>query len=468
MSHTATQASPAGGTAAAGISHPATGLPVRPAPLSQLSELAQPRYPAVTALATSLAAPLPPAPGTSLSAGGAPPPPYVQQIAMQAAQQAAQQAISQVLAQYPQSITAAGPAPPSLPGTFATLPPNLGPPPPQGSAYPPSIGTSLHTPYATLPQAATTLSWVYQPPTATPQQVLAMQSSLATQPAAAPHVPASLPPLAPSTGSLFSGSISSIPTKFATAAAAGEFIELLHALEEDSGDEPLIFVQVGEGHQLSLPRKQRRKVISAFHEWVRCFGVYSHHLCAHQPLSGPDLLAYLYLIATCQVEFNFSACLAYDVAFRRKASTFRLTGQIDPQIYAKAFTGVGKAKARAWCDTCLVSHHTTADCPLFFIKEGQPRRPGQPWLAPRRHPALPSSKEICLNYNRGRCSKDDCPRRHVCLLPGGEGGGAPSLALPRPQVLTEEALGSSSPRHPPPYAHPLPTHTHYSLNSASA
>ena len=132
VSHTATQASPAGGTTAVGTSHPATGLPVPPAPHSQLSQLAQPGYPVATALATSLAAPLPPVPGTSLSAGGAPPPPYVQQIAMQAAQQA----ICQVLAQYPQAITAAGPAPPSLPGTFATLAPNLGPPPPQGPAYP--------------------------------------------------------------------------------------------------------------------------------------------------------------------------------------------------------------------------------------------------------------------------------------------------------------------------------------------
>ena len=77
-----------------------------------------------------------------------------------------------------------------------------------------------------------------------------LQSSLATQPPAAPHAPTSLPPLTP-----FSGSIPTIPTKFATAAAAGEFIELLHALEADGGDEPPIFVQVGEDHQLSLPRK---------------------------------------------------------------------------------------------------------------------------------------------------------------------------------------------------------------------
>ena len=109
-----------------------------------------------------------------------------------------------------------------------------------------------------------------------------------------------------------------------------------------------------------------------------------------------------------------------DVAFRRKASTFRLItwGQIDPQIYAKAFTGVGKAKARAWCDTCLVSHHTTADCPIFY-QGGPAKKARAAVVGPKRDTQhSPSSKDICLNYNRGRCSKDDCPRRHACLLLG--------------------------------------------------
>ena len=42
-------------------------------------------------------------------------------------------------------------------------------------------------------------------------------------------------------------------------------------------------------------------------------------------IRGPDLLAYLYLMATCQVEYHFSACLAYDMAFRKKASKFHLS-----------------------------------------------------------------------------------------------------------------------------------------------
>ena len=284
LSHTTTQVSPAGVTAAASTSYPRPGCRFPQCPShSWLSPGTLWRRPSPP---LSLPRPAPGTSLTSLSAGGAPPPPYVQQISMQAAQQAAQQAISQVLAQYPQAITAAGPAPPSLPGTFATLPPNLGPPPPQGPAYPPPSGDLCpNTPRPLRNSSAGCHHPLLGLPAPHCNPAAGARNAVLTGHTAAPHAPASLPPLAP-----FSGSIPFIPTKFATAAAAGEFIELLHALEAVSGDEPPIFMQVGEGHQLSLPSKPRRKVISAFHEWARCFCVYSHHLSAHQPLRGPDLL----------------------------------------------------------------------------------------------------------------------------------------------------------------------------------
>ena len=90
--------------------------------------------------------------------------------------------------------------------------------------------------------------------------------------------------------------------------------------------------------------------------------VYAHHLTSHQPQRSTDLFAYLYIVSTCHAEF--SACMAYDITFRRKAARFRLTtwGQIYPQLYTKAFTEAGKARPRAWCDHCLTF---SSDCPLF-------------------------------------------------------------------------------------------------------
>ena len=114
--------------------------------------------------------------------------------------------------------------------------------------------------------------------------------------------------------------------------------------------------------------------------------------------------------------FALSACLAYDVAFRRKAHRFRLAswGHIDPELYAKAFTGPGRAKPQATCDLCLSATHSNSQC--RFYSGGPVKRPR---AGPKQSaPASTVAKEICLNYNRGKCSRTDCHRRHVCLLSG--------------------------------------------------
>ena len=130
-------------------------------------------------------------------------------------------------------------------------------------------------PTTTTIPAATTATWVYQPPAASAQAIAAMQSSLAAQAAAICLPRPSSPQFAP-----LSGTIPSIPAKFTAAAAAGEFVELLHAIDAEGGEEPPLVVQVGEDQHLSLPRRHKRRVVSTFGEWSRCFAVYASTLCA--------------------------------------------------------------------------------------------------------------------------------------------------------------------------------------------
>ena len=61
------------------------------------------------------------------------------------------------------------------------------------------------------------------------------------------------------------------------------------------------------------------------------------------------MLAYLHVIASEHEEFQFTACMAYNVAFRKMAANFRLSswGHIDSQVYSKVFTGASKAKPGA-------------------------------------------------------------------------------------------------------------------------
>ena len=124
----------------------------------------------------------------------------------------------------------------------------------------------------------------------------------------------------------------------------------------------------------------------------------------------------LYLIATCQAEFSFQTCLAYDVAFRKKASRFHLSAwvQIDPQLYAKAFTSAGKAKPRAWCSHCLAHTHSSPRLPSCrgSAKWARAARAG-----PKKAPTALSGS-ICRDYNRGRCTRSPCAYYHVCNTPG--------------------------------------------------
>ena len=75
-------------------------------------------------------------------------------------------------------------------------------------------------------------------------------------------------------------SIPPLPSKFVSAAAVGEFIELLHYIDLGSGEEPPLRVHLADDHQLSLSRRPRKRNISAFEEWVACFIVYANTFCA--------------------------------------------------------------------------------------------------------------------------------------------------------------------------------------------
>ena len=96
----------------------------------------------------------------------------------------------------------------------------------------------------------------------------------------------------------------------------------MHALDLEGTEETPLRIELGDDYRLTLPRKPRKRQVSSFPEWARCFGVYAHYLTSHQPLRSTDLFAYMYIIATCHAEYTFSACMAYDVAFRRWKPAF--------------------------------------------------------------------------------------------------------------------------------------------------
>ena len=180
-------------------------------------------------------------------------------------------------------------------------------------------------------------------------------------------------------------------------------------------------VHLADDQQLALSWKPRKRPISSFEEWVKCFTVYANTLCTHQPTRGSGMLGYLFVIASSLQEFSLPA---YDVAFRRKAALLKLSpwGHIDPLLYSHTLTVPGKAKANATCPLCLGVGHSAPECYLYT--DGPARKVQGTPAGPQR-PA-PSHQQICINW---RCLRNNCPRRHVCSVRGC-GGPHASLRCP--------------------------------------
>ena len=170
-------------------------------------------------------------------------------------------------------------------------------------------------------------------------------------------------------------------------------------------------------------------------------------MSSHQPQRLTDLMAYLYLIATCHAEYNLSACMAYDVAFRRKAARFRLAswGEIDPQLYTlRPSQGLAKPAPGPGVTTASLPP-TLPLTALFFPLVGQPRKPGSPRLAPHRprqgrsgvittekgapgttaHAVTCASPPVVMGHTRS----PPAPSRDFPL------GSSDSLSTPRPSPL---------------------------------
>ena len=141
--------------------------------------------------------------------------------------------------------------------------------------------------------------------------------------------------------------------------------------------------------------------------------MYVSTLCAYQPHKGPDMLAYLHVIASEHEEFQFAACMAYNVAFTKMAANFRLSswGHIDPQVFSKHLPALARQSlvlTAPFAYPISIALLTALCTPV-----GQPRRHRLAWLASNVWSPSTTEKRY-LNFNRSRCSRENCTRAHAC------------------------------------------------------
>ena len=136
------------------------------------------------------------------------------------------------------------------------------------------------------------------------------------------------------------------------------------------------------------------------------------------------MFQYLRTIVRASRNFEGTAWVSYDAAFRRQAAingSFDW-GAIDPTLYNEAFTGQARIKAR--CSHCLSDTHGSHSCSLA----------PEDWQLPRQKPDAPSTSSgdipVCglFNSTKGNsCHYSDCRYAHIC---SNCRRGSPSIPMP--------------------------------------
>ena len=185
-------------------------------------------------------------------------------------------------------------------------------------------------------------------------------------------------------GTKISDGLPPVPTRLVTKIRQGEFVELHEFLPEC----------LAESDRSGKPvsRAKAKKRLDDLDVWLQCFALYVAVLAPTKPALVPDLMAYMISIITASQEYEASAWVAYDDAYRRQAAAAGNQwqwSQVNPSLYAVCFTG--KAKRTGRCERCLSAAHKTKDCSLpneddtDIAKRLKPLRQ-RSWLSPRLAP----------------------------------------------------------------------------------
>ena len=225
-----------------------------------------------------------------------------------------------------------------------------------------------------------------------------------------------IPPTAPKAGTKISNGLPPVPEKLVAKIRRGEFVELHELLPECLAES---MDSTGP-----IPRSRARKKLNDISVWLQCFALYVGVLASSKPALVPDLMAYMISIIRASQEFERSAWMVYDDAYRRQAAAAGdqwQWSQVNPSLYTICFTG--KVKRTGRCERCLSAAHKTEECSLpneddpDMAKRLKTIEAAVMALTQSSSSSVPrgQSGEICRKYNRGECTFRYCKYGHRCV-----------------------------------------------------
>ena len=182
-----------------------------------------------------------------------------------------------------------------------------------------------------------------------------------------------------------------IPAKTVGAITAGKYINLADLLPEnsyavDESNEPHLLLD-GRLVLTGMIKKPRKEIVDIV-SWVEAFSIYTLIVCTSIPRRWRDLTTYKLLILRTYRQFQSTAWLTYDKAFRQHAAALNLTDWSELNVF---YTAGSAAKPS----------HSIPQPRVDRVSEGQGNS---------------AAFVVCASWNRGRCVAPTalCRFRHAC------------------------------------------------------
>ena len=196
-----------------------------------------------------------------------------------------------------------------------------------------------------------------------------------------------------------------IPQKLVNKILALEYVEMRLLLPES-----WLYEENGT-HCCDKRDRSKKPENRSIFPWLQSFSAMVGVLASRYSHKVAQLMAYQATIIKCYTDFEGSAWMAYDRAYRRQAAAKKSLdwSQLNPTLYSLCFAG--RAKRDLVCTNCLSHDHKSEDC----SEAGRPNKfRDRPRYSNTRND---SSAELCRLFNaRGgsKCRFKECKYAHLC------------------------------------------------------
>jgi hypothetical protein len=225
-----------------------------------------------------------------------------------------------------------------------------------------------------------------------------------------------------------------VTKKLVRNAKAGEFVDLNELVPSNEPSSVMESSLDDATRNLIFKKKSIKKTIDNFLTWSLAWAGYEELILENNFALYKKCCAYRLFIQKQNALYSWSAVDQYDVRFRHNLSmthSFEFQ-KMDTDLGFSVFNSLSVRPSQQGCFRCKSLLHHVKDCPFpetasekaSFKKSkgssGFPNSASTGSYNSRGGSSFSRSKEVCFNFNSGRCS-DPCPsgRLHVCSGCGG-------------------------------------------------